>query len=344
MVGLGCRTLHGQAQVLRHESKLYPIGFDTYAERTYRDTYIEGAEAFLTQSSVLAFPVAVDPLVLYWNRTLFTNARIAQPPRYWDELLDFGQRLTIKDNSFNITQSVAGLGEYRNVTNAKEILATLLMQAGDPISTRDAGNEVSYVLGNRFGLPEAPADSALRFYTEFANPVKSAYSWNRSLPTTRDFFLKGSLALYVGFGSELLDLQRRNPNLNFDMTAIPQVRESTLATTFGNIYALALIKQSKNLGGAYAAVTDLTDSTAAPLWAQDANLSPVRRDLLAETPTDPYKAILYKEALIARGFLDPDALKSGDVFATMVDDILFNRSSIHESVSTANAKLQNLLP
>lgn len=198
-----------QSQLLRHEKKLYKIGFESYPERLFRDTFAEGTEGFMTNTSVLGFPILIDPMVMYWNRSLFTNARITRPPVYWDELLDLGDKLTKKDPSFNVSQSVIALGEYANVTHAREIIATLIMQAGDPITVRSGGDQVSFVLGDRFGLPEAPAHSALRFYTEFANPVKPAYSWNRSLPSSREAFLAGTLALYPGFGSELLELQQR---------------------------------------------------------------------------------------------------------------------------------------
>lgn len=332
-----------QAQLLRHENKLYNVKFESYPERLFRDTFAEGTEIFMTNTGVLGFPILIDPMVMYWNRSLFTNARITRPPVYWDELLDLGDVLTKKDPAFNVSQSVIALGEYSNVTHAREIIATLVMQAGDPITVRSGGDQVSFVLGDRFGLPESPAHSALRFYTEFANPVKPAYSWNRSLPSSREAFLGGTLALYPGFGSELLELQERNPNLNFDMTPLPQHRDSTFVTTFGNIYAFALIKQSKNIGGAYRVATLLSGQQADTLWSEYADIPPARRDLLATPPNDPYDGILYDEALIARGFLDPDPSQSGSIFSNLIGNIASGRSTIERAVSEASAKLENLL-
>ncbi len=332
-----------QAQLLRHENKLYNVAFESYPERLFRDTFAEGSEIFMTNTGVLGFPILIDPMVMYWNRSLFTNARVARPPVYWDELLDLGDKLTKKDASFNVSQSVIALGEYANVTHAREIIATLIMQAGDPITVRGSGDQASFVLGDRFGLPEAPAHSALRFYTEFANPVKPAYSWNRSLPSSREAFLTGTLALYPGFGSELLQLQERNPNLNFDMAPLPQHRDSTFVTTFGNIYAIAIVKQSKDIGGAYRVATLLSSADADALWSENADIPPARRDLLSVAPNDPYKGILYDEALIARGFLDPDPSQSGSVFSTLISDIASGRSTIERAVSDAGAKLQNLV-
>lgn len=332
-----------QAQLVRHQDKLYPIPFESYPERTFIDTFSDGSQIFLTHDAVLAFPIMIDPLVMYWNRTLFTNARIATPPTYWDELLDLGEQLTVRDAALNITQSVIALGEYRNITNAKALLATLIMQAGDPLTLRDGSNRVSVVLGENFGLPEAPADSALRFYTEFANPVKPAYSWNRGLSASRDMFIRGDVALYAGFASELFDLQERNPNLNFDMTPIPQIRESTLATTFGNIYGIGLIKQSNNVAGAYRVATILSNSDMSARMANVFSLAPAQRSLLARpTTTDRYQSIIYSEALIARGFLDPNPRESDTVFQTLVEGIISGRP-ISRSTREAQAALQSLV-
>jgi maltose-binding protein MalE len=55
--------------LVTHRSKLRPISFDTIPERTYRDNYIEGAEIFMRSDGIYGIPLAVDPLVMYWNRS-----------------------------------------------------------------------------------------------------------------------------------------------------------------------------------------------------------------------------------------------------------------------------------
>ncbi len=328
--------------IASYEDKLYPIPYESFSERLFRDTYIEGAELFLSAGGILGFPIAVDPMVLYWNRSLFNTARIPTPPSYWDELVGLREKLTTTDNSFNVLQSVIALGEYRNVTHAKEIIAMLIMQAGNPIVIRDAQGRADVILAESLNLPEAPAESALRFYTEFANPVKPVYSWNRSLPPSIDMFTRGDLALYLGFGSEVATIQERNPNLNFDVTAVPQIRDSSLATTFGTTYAIGLMKASDNLAGAFRVATILSSADAARLWSNVAGVVPARRDLLTEVPTDKYKTVLYAEAPIARGFLDPDPSLSEGVFADLVETITSGRDPVSRAVGDAQIRLQQL--
>jgi multiple sugar transport system substrate-binding protein len=328
--------------VVSYEDKLYTVPFTSISERLFRDTYIEGSEIFMNREGVLGLPIAIDPLVMYWNRTLFNTARIAQPPVYWDELMGMGEKLTHVDANFNIQQSVIALGEYSNVEHAKEIITNLIMQAGNPITLRDAAGQIGVIMDDDLGLPEAPADSALRFYTEFANPVKPAYSWNRSLPSSKNVFLRGDLGLYLGFGSELKGLQEANPNLNFDVAPVPQVRDSTLTTTFGRMYSIALVKQTANLAGAFKAATLLASKDAEVLWAEELGLPPARRDLLGIAPQDPYQVILYKEALIASSFLDPDSVKSDSIFKDLVGNITSGRMPVSRAVSDASARLDQL--
>lgn len=326
----------------RYEDKIYTIPFETLTERTFRDTYIEGAEVYLTNTGAVALPILVDPLVMYWNRTLLNAATIAQPPRVWEDLLQYSAALTETDASFNVLQSTVALGEFANVAHAKEILATLVMQAGNPLIVRDADGGATVMLSDRLGFTEAPADSALRFYTEFANPVKPVYSWNRSLPRSTDFFLSGDLAFYLGFASELFDLQEKNPNLNFDVARIPQIEEGVLKTTFGKFYGIALMRQSDNVAGAFSAASLLAGADAGALWSEAFSLPPARRDLLSVVPTDVFTTVFFSEAIIAHAFLDPNPAESSRIFETMVTDVTSGRQSVNQAVSTANQRLQAL--
>lgn len=331
-----------QQYIVRYEDKIYPIPFSSITERTFRDTYAEGSEIYLTGDGILALPVLVDPLVLYWNRMLFNSAAIAQPPTVWEDLLNLTGKLTKTDQTFNVLQSTIALGGYDNIAHAKEVVSTLVLQAGNPIVARLADGRKNVLFSDRLGFSEAPADSAVRFYTEFANPSKTVYSWNKALPNSKDLFLRGDLAMYLGFGSELFDIQEKNPNLNFDVTRVPQVRDGVVKATFGNFYALALLKQSNNPAGAFSAAFILTGQEAAKLWSDFFNIPPARRDLLAQVPTDAFHSVFYTEALIAHAFLDPAPVETDSIFRTMIDDIISGRESVNRAVGAVDTKLQNI--
>lgn len=331
-------------RLLKHEKKIYPIPFTTIPERTFRDTFTEGSEIYITPNGVLALPFIVDPMVLYWNRTLFNAAGIAQPPSLWEEVTSLVPQLTRVDAARNVLQSTVALGEYRNIVHAKELLALMIMQAGNPITVRDVEGFVTSILSDRLSLPEAPADSAVRFYTEFANPVKPSYSWNRSLPSSKEFFTRGDLAMYLGFSSELFDIQEQNPNLNFDVTRMPQVRDAVQKSTFGSIYGIAILNQSPRKPNAFQALAILTGQEMSQFWVDIFGLAPSRRAMLAQPPTDPYKTVFYKDALITRGFLDPDPERSDALFGSLIEDVTSGRLMINQAITETDGKIEGLLP
>ena len=77
----------------------------------------------------------------------------------------------------------------------------LSLQAGDDIVVRGEDDIFVPVLGDFKDGGISAAESAIRFYTEFANPSRQTYSWNRSLPEAQRAFIGNQVAMYFGFAS-----------------------------------------------------------------------------------------------------------------------------------------------
>ena len=325
--------------VLQNRNKIFTIPYKNYSARTFKDTFIEEGEMFLSPDGVTALPFIVDPLVMYWNRDIFSNNNISQPPKYWDEFYALINKITKRDNNANILQATVALGEWRNIVNAKEILSMLLLQAGTPITNRDQSGNVVSVLNSNFGNLVAPSKSAINFYTQFSNPTSATYTWNRSLPTSLNMFLSGSLATYIGFASEIFGIQQKNSNLNFDVTYVPQIRNAPKRIVFGHMYSLSIVKQSKQVAGAYSLVISLVEPASIKALEATTNLPPVRRDLLADKPTDAFKTVFYDSALISHSWLDPEPTASSNTFRDMIESITGGKNSVAEALDRANNEL-----
>jgi len=326
----------------RYLDKVYQM--TSIPVRTVQDTYIQEAELYLQASGTFALPFAVDPMVMYWNKDLFSSAGIANPPKTWAEFPLLVGELTKSDSNANIKQSLASLGEYRNINNAKELISTLIMQAGSSIVEGDAyGNYKSTLYSSVSGQSMVPAVSAMNFYTEYANPKKTVYSWNRSLPSSKQFFLAENLALYFGFASEYNDIKQKNPNLNFDVAMMPQTVDAKNKVTFGRMYGFSLMKSSPNIVQAYQMISLLTGKQAATVFAKVSDFAPVRRDLISEGTKDSVKTIFYSSALISRAWLDPDMVKTDAIFKNMVENITTGRSDAGGAVQDASGEIDNLL-
>jgi len=317
----------------RYRDKIVPIPYATYSERQFKDTFIQEGDLFLTPESILALPFTLDPLVMYWNRDFLDEAGVATAPKFWDEFLLLANHLSQRDSSGNLSRSAVALGEYKNISSAKEILGALLFQ-----SAGLADNESAVTLASLLG--RSGAGAVLNFYTEFGNPQKPVYSWNRSLPNSKQAFLASRIAVYFGLGSEYPELRGGNPNLNFDIAAFPRPRNAAVGVTYGKLSGLAVLRASKNPSAALQVALTLTGSNSILKLSQLTGLPPVRRDLLSEKPTDAYRAVLYDAANRSRGFLESDPVVSAGALQDMVESITSGRERAEGALGRAKGAIR----
>ncbi|MCX6703490.1 MAG: extracellular solute-binding protein [Candidatus Zambryskibacteria bacterium] len=325
------------------KSRLLVIPYTSYKERDFKNSFVESTEFLLSDTGLYGLPLYADPLVMYWNRTLYTNASLSVAPKYWDEFLTLPNKLTKKDNTGTVTQSAIALGEWKNITHAKEILANLLLQGGTSIvSTLRNGESYSTLMFESNQV--SPAYNVLNFYTQFANPVTAQYSWNRSLPSSQNQFILGDLASYLGLASEVSVLRAKNPNLNFDIALSPQPRQSEKTLVFSHVYSLVIPKQAKNVAGAFQVISLLASEAGAKVLESYTNLPPVRRGLLSDTPSDPYKAVFYQSAIQSTTWPDPDRKETNTIFQNMIESITSGRLRITDALRRADEEVKVLLP
>lgn len=322
--------------------KLLSIPYNTLSRRDFQDSYVEAGEVFLAEDGVKGLPFTIDPLVLYWNRTLFSNAGVARPPKYWDDLAQVAPQLTQKAPNGSLTVSAVALGSWDNVAHAKGILVTLITELGMPVVTQDVDGRYESTLAQTTDTGVSPADSALRYYTDFADPVKPVYSWNRSQKSSRDAFLAGTLALYVGFASELLPLREANPNLNFDIAPLPVTRGGGEGV-YAEVQALSVPRGAKNVAGATTVALVLSAANMSALVSEATHLPSPRRDVELAPASDAYLSVFRSAALKSFTFLDPDPTASNQIFGRMIDAVSSGRLRLSEAVRAADEELGVLL-
>lgn len=330
------------SSVVGERDKVTPISYRTVPRRDFQDAFIEAGEIFLVDEGVIGLPFYVDPYVLYWNRTLFSEAGIARPPRYFDEFADLAPRLSKATEGGTLTQSAVAFGEWGNVNHAKEIFTSLMVGLGNSVIAKNEDGVYVATLTERNDNGVSATESALRFYTDFADPVKNTYSWNRSLPNSRDAFLAGTLALYIGRASEVFTLRSGNPNLNFDVAPYPLVRDGATANPT-DLYALSLPRGAANQKGALALAVALSSAAAQQTMVGVTGLPSVRRDVVIENPANPYQKTFNDAALNAFTFFDPNPTLSNEVFERMVEDVSSGRLRIPEAVTSGQNELAALL-
>jgi len=326
--------------VHHYKDKLFTIPFSSYSLASFKNTFAGAGEVFITSDGVSAFPISIDPLVMYYNRSILDGNGIVYPPITWEDLTNMVPTLTKKDETGKIIKSAVALGHFSNVVHAKDILIALFMQAGNPIIQENKGI-VNSTLGSAIGNYNLP--SILKFYTDFADPNSPAYSWNRSFPNSDDVFSADNLAFYFGYSSELQSIVNKNPNQNFLVTGIPQIKNSNFKSTGAHVLGIAIASSSKNFNTAFTAASLMATGDFASDFASALGIAPARRDLLSVRQPDAFSPVFYSSALYSRSWPDPSPKDTDNIWGVMINSVLSNNMSIENAIKDANSKLQLLL-
>ena len=328
--------------VFTQGSRLLAWPYESLPLRTFQDSFVAGSETlYLAKDGVLALPIALDPLVLYYNRTALTNAGIVNPPTTWTELLAMVPRLTALDAARNITQSAIALGAYGNIRLAKDVMAMLMLQAGTPIIERtEQGLAPRFTSQNSSVL--SPAAAALDFFAQFSDPARVSYTWNRSLPEARAAFAQGQAVFYLGYGSEYEGLRLQNPHLDFDRTLLPR-KERNARVFLGRFTAVGVARGSKNPQTAYQVASILALPENALQVATALGLTPAAKSTLAAGTSNTVETIRYQAAIGARAWYDFDPSGSERIFKTMIESVTTGRSTATEAATAAGKEFEELI-
>lgn len=325
--------------ILPQVNKLTRIPYSALSQRAFMDTYIQEADLYLSGAGILAIPFSVDPLVMFWNRDVFNAAGIATYPRYWDEFTGTSlkpalpQKLTSKDQNGNVRKSAIAMGDFSNITHAREILGSLFLQLGNPVTVNDDNGYTVSTLRNRNSADPAPA---ITYFSQFVDPSNPNYSWNRGLPADKTSFLAGTLATYFGFASEIADLRNKNPNLNFDVAPLPQLRQGGQKSVYGKMYGFSIVAATAQADAAYQTIAILTSPDYISQLSALMYLPTVRRDIIAQGSDDPYISIFNDQALIAKTWLDADPAQSRAILGGIIQSITSGQKKIDDAIRDAS--------
>jgi ABC-type glycerol-3-phosphate transport system substrate-binding protein len=341
--GLPDIFLMPQNLIFTYADKVINIPYTYFPERTYDDTYVRSANIFKTPTGFLGFPLFSDPLVMYYNQDILENAGYATPPKYWSDLFEYVPKLTIKNDAQQILKSGVALGEFSNIANAKDIFASLVLQLDNSIVALGPTQKYQSILNSQSTVSVHPTVQSLKFYNEFSDPIKSVYSWNKTMPDSENMFIAGDLAIYFGLASEFAGIKAKNPNLNFDVATLPQVKELNNAITYADVYALAIPKTSPNAQAALSIGADLANGANTWLLIAPSGFAPVRRDLLSQPNLTKYNQVFYTAALNSRSWVDPNDAETEKLFSQMIEDVSSGLASLEDAVTKANNGLKLLL-
>lgn len=290
--------------------------------------------------TVVGVPLYGDALMLYSNKSLLTKYFIPSPPKTWDEVVEMSKKITKKDSSGNISIAGVAMGRARNIHNAPDIIAALFLQFGDLViddrGRMDLGRPV-----RRGEVSVNAAESALQFFTDFANPAKSAYSWSFALPEAQELFITGKLAFYLGHISEYDIIRAKNPHLDIAVSLFPQLTGAERPITGGGLTVLAVPRLSRNQTHAWGFISFATQPAQSSILANSINNVVPRRDTFALYQNEAVRSVFAQSMLALKLWNNPSPATVRTTFRDMIENVALGRRLIIESIRDANDQINN---
>ncbi len=329
--------------ILSQAKRIQPFPSASFGEKAFKDTYVDGASVLYTPEGALGLPVSVEPMVLFYNRTLLSKHGIANPPAFWDEVTTMTPSLTIRENG-RFVESAISLGSP-TTPYAKDIIMAIVTQLGQtPIvrTTNSLGETYLSIQANEpvtEGSTILPLATVNRFFAQFADPGQITYTWNQSEGNAADKFVGEKLAMYIGYAGELNTLKARNPRAEIEMTYLPQTKGYNTFSTGMRMYALATLRTSKNMNAAFAVESQFASSGVAPTISSIVGgVSPLR----AYATTPGLNPVLSKSMLVARGWYDSFDKETTAYAGAMISDIINYRYGVNDASSIFISRMRDL--
>lgn len=328
----------------KYEDKISaaPDGLITLKE--FKENFVDAAAAdFVRDSDIFALPLYIDTLALYYNKDILNTAGVPEAPKTWEEFLAAVEKTTLKDERGNISRAGAAIGTARNINRSIDILSVLMLQSGVSMVNQ---NKTAAVFDERVSLEGEeffPAERALQFYTDFANPLKSVYTWNTRAHYSIDAFYEGRLAMMFNYSHHLSTIRAKSPYLNFSVASLPQIAAREFDINYANYWGLAVSKNSQSARQAWQFITWLAQKENSQKYLAVVQKPAGRRDLILSQKNDPDLGIFAKQALTGRSWYQVDNSAIETILGEMIESVVLGEATIKEAVEKATAQVTVLM-
>ncbi len=284
---------------------------------------------------VWSLPFQRSTIVLYYNKDAFEEAGLnpEQPPEDWDELVEYGKKLTIDDGNTQWGLEIPSTGyQYW-------MLQALALQTEDNIMSDD-GKETYF---------DAPyTKEAMQFYADLGQKEnvmpKGIIEW----ATVPSDFLSGNTAMMYHTTGNLTEVKDK-ADFDFGVSYLPANNQYGSPTGGGNLYLFKDIGDAER-DAALKFMEFLTEPERVAQWSIDTGYVATRdsayeTDLLKEYVDD------FPEALVAREQLEyadseMATYQNGEIqemFNDTLQAILEGKISVDEGLDKAQENAEKIL-
>lgn len=309
-----------------------------YTIRDYREQFVDVVgNDLIRDNKIYGTAMWVDSLALYYNKDIMGTAGIATPPKTWDQLARDVRRITTQDSTGYFTRSGVAMGDVSNVNRAQDIMYLLMLQAGAMPWSSD-GRTPQFANNVQVnGQSVNPGVLGVDFYTSFANPLKENYNWNAESDYSIDAFANGRAAYLYGYSYTREQINAKAPNLNYDVTNVPQYDLSRPSVNYANYFAEVVSKQSSKAvqAAAWDFLKFATSKQALDAYYAKDKQPSSRRDLISLQTSDLEIGVFAHANLTAKSFPKYDEPKYDALFTEVVNAILRGGQTVQQALSRA---------
>ena len=330
----------------KHIDKLAPIPAEIMTSDIYGEIFVDVALGDLQGSDgkLYGIPFSVDTLGLYYNKDFFNTKSLTSPPETWTEFKDYVKELTKVDSFGNIELAGGALGTSKNITRAVDILYLLMLQNGTQMTDEDRRRATfDSKAKTSGGEVYTPGLDALIFYTDFADPKKSVYSWNPAMHNSIDAFTQERAAMAFGYSYHDAIIKSKAPNLNYDIAEVPQIQGSSKEANYANYWAEVVSRTSVKQTEAWNFLNYLAKQENIKSYSEKTKRPASRKDVIAEQLDDPLLKVFSKQALTAENWYQTDSSAIEGIFSNLVESVALGETEPEEGLNETVDRVTNLM-
>jgi multiple sugar transport system substrate-binding protein len=328
----------------KHKNKLSPMSEEIMTLKDYKDRFVDVVyDDFVVDDKVYGFPFYTDTLALFYNKDAFNDAGIVNPPKTWQEVQQIVPRLTKIDPFGNITQAGIALGTGDNINRSPDLLAVLMLQSGAQMTDPNDYTKITFNQNrSQSGQDINPADLALEYYTDFANPRKTVYNWNSTLDNSIDAFYEREVAMMITYSYQVEAIKAKAPRLNFAVAPLPQVSLESGLANYANYWGYGVSSQSKYSNEAYTFLKFMTEKEQSQEYFLNTKRPTPRRDLIEVQSQDLDYGVFVNQVLQAKTWRQPDNNTVDKILIEAINNVNLGLFSYSRAMSQAQAQIQAL--
>lgn len=221
--------------------------------------------AFKQDGKTYGLPKDFSTLALFYNTAAFQAAGLSQPPKTWEELREYSQRLTIDKNGDGKIEQY-GFG----------VIPELARQA---FMVKAFGGQLVNPAGQAIFASPAGLRGLQLIIDQYRQDKSSAQPSDIGATTGIEMFGQGKVAMVIEGAWAIPYMKQTFPNVKYKIVVVPKVgvNEGTMAYTV----AYVMNSRSKHKPEAWQLISYLTGKEGMKVWTEGGFALPTRKSVAA---------------------------------------------------------------